>query len=94
MERPAQEFLASLTYKSREELLVSRNALLFLINGDVFWPMPKWPKKIRRLLWTKPLGDKECLQLTLFLLGNGCSKNIVEEWIREFGRNGPYKWTT
>ena len=44
MERLAQEFLASLAYKSREELLVRRNALLFLINGDVFWPMPSGQK--------------------------------------------------
>ena len=45
MERLAQEFLASLEHKSREELLARRNGLFFLINGDVFWPMPKWPKK-------------------------------------------------
>lgn len=58
-----------------------RRTLFQLLNGDVFYPVQVWPKKILSTFWKKPIGDKDTFQLMLFFLGNGCSPDIITEWI-------------
>ena len=66
---------------THKELHTKRWELFKKLNGDVFWPMCQWPRKFRRIIWKKPLNDKETFQVALFLLGNGCSNFVVVEWI-------------
>ena len=66
---------------THKELHKKRWELFKKLNGDVFWPMCQWPRKFRRIIWKKPLNDKETFQVALFLLGNGCSNFVVVEWI-------------
>jgi len=44
-------------------------------------PIRSWPKEMKMVFWQKPIGDKDTFKLTLFLLGNGCSLNLVWKWI-------------
>ena len=65
----------------RKELYEKRRELVKKLNGDVFWSRSQWPRKLQIPIWKKPLNDKDTFQVSLFLLGNGCSEFIVVEWI-------------
>ena len=47
-----------------------------IINGDAFSPLA-WPEEYRKILWAKPIDDKDSFKLMLFCLGNGCSPNLI-----------------
>lgn len=64
-----------------EEILEKRRALLKDINGDVFYPISLWPKKMKSLLWGKPIRDKKTFQLLLFMVENGCPPDLSTQWI-------------
>ena len=36
---------------------------------------------MRLLFWRKPLGDMQAFKLMLFLVGNGCSPDLIRPWI-------------
>ena len=66
---------------SRASLIEKRRNLLTLLNGDVFYPLSTWPHDIQQLFWEKSIGDEGTFKLMLFFMGNGCSPNIITEWI-------------
>ena len=75
------ELLSSLGICSRNELLQRRHGLFQALNGDAFYRAIVWPRKFSKMLWQRPIGDKEAFELTLFLKGNGCSGHLAAEWI-------------
>ena len=36
---------------------------------------------MKMVFWHKPICENDTLKLTLFLLGNGCSPNLISKWI-------------
>ena len=58
-----------------------RRALFQLLNGDIFYPVQVWPKKILTTFVKKPMGDQDTFQLVLSFLGNECFPDIISEWI-------------
>ena len=81
MNNPVKLLFTMLVVCTHKELHKKRWELFKKLNGDVFWPMCQWPRKFRRIIWKKPLNDKETFQVALFLLSNGCSNFVVVEWI-------------
>jgi len=76
-----REYRETIRYLSRKEVSQERADLFKTLNGDAFFPLRSWPKEMKMVFWQKPIGDKDTFKLTLFLLGNGCSLNLVWKWI-------------
>ena len=66
---------------SKREISEKRVELLRDIDGEIFYPLSMWPKKMERLFWKKPLQDKDSFKLVLFLFGNGCPATVIADWI-------------
>jgi len=64
----------------RTRLIQKRRNLLTLLNGDAFYPSSTWPQ-VTVLFWKKPIGDTDTFRPMLFFLGNGCSLQLITEWI-------------
>ena len=45
------------------------------------FPLKSWPREMVLMFWKKPPGDRETFKLVLFLLGNGCSPDLIRRWI-------------
>ena len=65
----------------RVEISEKRKSLLSEINGDLFFSINQWPKKIERVFWKKPIGDQETFVLLIFLVENGCPPWLATQWI-------------
>jgi hypothetical protein len=76
-----EEFKRFVLTCTAHEISKKRRALFQDINGDIFYPISLWPKKMERLFWRKPIRDDETFQLLLFLVGNGCPPDLSTEWI-------------
>ena len=63
------------------DITQERRDLFRLLNGDIFYPVSVWPKDIKLLFWKKPIGDTDTFKLLLFFLGNGCSPDVISQWI-------------
>ena len=63
---------------SKKEIVQERRDLFRIINGDAF---KAWPQEMARIFWSKPINDTNTFKLMLFCLGNGCSPNLITEWI-------------
>ena len=74
-------FNTSIRDLSRPRLIQKRRNLLTLLNGDAFYPLSTWPQDIQQLFGKKPIGDTDTFKLTLFFLGNACSKHLITDWI-------------
>ena len=66
---------------SKNLIADKRRQLLHIINGDIFYPMDKWPLNLRLLFWKKSISDKDTFKLFLFFIENGGSPDIFGEWI-------------
>ena len=66
---------------TRARLIDKRRHLLTLLNGDAFYPISSWPHDIQLLFWKKPIGATDNFKLMLFFLDNGCSPQLITEWI-------------
>ena len=63
------------------EISKKRKSFLSEMNGDLFYSINLWPKKIERVFWNKPIDDQEkfcsgkCSWLKMLVLrgwqGNG-----------------------
>ena len=74
-------FNTSIRDLPRPSLIQKRRNLLTLLNGNTFYPLSTWPQDIQQLFWKKPNGDTDTFKLTMYFLGNGCSKHLITEWI-------------
>ena len=63
------------------DITQERRDFFQLLNGDIFYPISVWPQDIKLLFWKKPIGDTDTFKLLLFFLGNGCSPDIISQWI-------------
>ena len=52
-----------------------------IIDGDAFFPLKSWPKEMKLIFWKKSMKDKETFKLLLFLIGNGCSPDLIRRLI-------------
>ena len=52
-----------------------------IIDGDAFFPLKSWPKDMKLIFWKKPMKYEETFKLVLFLIGNGCSPDLIRGWI-------------
>ena len=66
---------------SRTSIIQQRLKLFNSINGDAFYPFSVWPEDFKLIFWKKPISDKDTSKLYLFLIGNGCSPNLISHWI-------------
>lgn len=66
---------------TKREMSEKRQSLLKDLDGDMFYSLSVWRHDMRRLLWKKPIGDKESFKLVLFLMRNGCPPTLVIDWI-------------
>ena len=76
-----REYREKIRFLSRKEVSQERTELFKTLNGDAFFPLRCWPKEMRMIFWQKLIGDKDTFKLTVFLLGNGCSPNLIWKWI-------------
>lgn len=60
-------YAAFVQHASPPDITQERKYLLKLIDGDVFYPLSKWPPRTRRMFWKKPLIDADTFKLVLFL---------------------------
>lgn len=74
-------FRSQFAQVSKRAIITKRHGLFRLLNGDTFYPISCWPRKIRSIFWKKPIGDVETFKLILFFVGNGCSPHLISEWI-------------
>ena len=80
-EAVTQGFLVSLSYSSWEELLGKRNGLFLLINRDVFWLMPKWPKEMRILnALDKGFGRRRMFENDTFSSWEWLYSRVQNKW--------------
>ena len=66
---------------SKPEVVCARKELFSAINGNAFFPIKSWPRDVQLIFWKKPMSDREAFKLVLFLIGNGCSPDLVSRWI-------------
>ena len=66
---------------TKTAIIDKRKELFNLLNGDIFYPISLWPHNIQLKFWNKPSTDQDTFNLFLFFFGNGCSPNIIFEWI-------------
>ena len=76
-----REYHETMRYLFRKEVSQERVELFKILNGDAFFPLKTWPDEMRMVFWHKPIRDKDTFKLTLLLLGNGCSPNLISNWI-------------
>ena len=74
-------FLEFVSTSSRVEISEKRKSLLSEIDGDLFYSIKLWPKKIERIFWNKPISDQETFVLLIFLVENGCPPWLARQWI-------------
>ena len=74
-------FLEFVSTSSRVEISEKRKSLLSEIDGDLFYSINLWPKKIERIFWNKPISDQETFVLLIFLVENGCPPCLARQWI-------------
>ena len=74
-------YRGNIRYLSPKEVVKWRKRIFQSINGDAFFPLKRWPEDMRLLFWRKPLGDMQTFKLMLFLVGNGCSPDLIRPWI-------------
>ena len=74
-------FLEFVSTSSRVEISEKRKSLLSEIDGDLFYSINLWPKKIERIFWNKPISDQETFVLLIFLVENGCPPWLARQWI-------------
>ena len=65
----------------RTSIIQQRLQLFNSINGDAFYPFSVWPEDFKWIFWKKPISDKDTSKLYSFLVGNGCSPNLISHWI-------------
>ena len=61
--------------------IIQRLQLFNSFNGDAFYPLSVWPQDFKLIFWKKPISDTFTFKLFLFLVGNGCSPNLISHWI-------------
>jgi len=66
-------------YLSMKEVVERRRELMKIIHGDAFFPLKSWPKEMKLFFWKKKtMKDEETFKLLLFLIGNGCSPDLIQ----------------
>jgi len=63
------------------EVVERRREIMKIIDGDTFFPLKSWPKDMKLIFWKKRMEDEETFKLVLFLIGNGCSPDLIRRWI-------------
>ena len=64
------------------QISTERKNLLDQISGDAFFRFNDWNnQRMKRIFFKKPMSDKEVFQVTLFLMGNGCPRELLYQWI-------------
>ena len=74
-------FRSRIQHLSKQSIITMRQELFQVLNGDAFCPISSWPNEYQLLFWKKPIGDVDTFKLFLFFVGNGCSPQIITEWI-------------
>ena len=69
------------TGSTKAKINPKKKEFTYSVKWRCFYPLSTWPQDIQQLFWKKPIGDTDTFKLMLFLLGNGCSKHLVTEWI-------------
>ena len=70
-----------LQHLSKKNIVEKRRKLYHLLNGDAFYPSKNWPKDTLSIFWKKRIGDLDTFKIMLFFIGNGCSPQVISEWI-------------
>ena len=76
-----QSYRGEIRYLSMKEVVERRRELMKIIDGDAFFPLKSWPKEMKLIFWKKPMKGKETFKLLLFLIGNGCSPDLIRRLI-------------
>lgn len=76
-----QLYREEIRFLCAKEIGEERRRLLKVIDGDAFFPLKSWPREMVLMFWKRPPGDRETFKLVLFLLGNGCSPDLIRRWI-------------
>ena len=64
------------------QISTERKSLLDQISGDAFFRLNDWNnQRMKRIFFKKPMSDKEVFQVTLFLMGNGCPRELLCQWV-------------
>ena len=84
-----QLYREEVRYLNMREVVERRREIMKIIDGDTFFPLKSWPKDMKLIFWKKPMKDKETFKLVLFLIGNGCSPDLIRRWIvAQYSRTG------
>ena len=73
-----QLYREEIRYLSMREVVERRWEIMKIIDGDAFFPLKSWPKDMK-LIFLKE--TKETFKLVLFLIGDGCSPDLIRRWI-------------
>jgi len=76
-----QLYSEEIRYLSMKEAVERRRELMKIIDGEAFFPPKSWPKELKLIFWNKPIKDEETFKLLLFLIGNGCSPDLIRRLI-------------
>ena len=76
-----EQYREKIRYLTQNEVVQWRREIFQAINGDVFFPLKRWPLERRLLFWSKPIGNRQTFKLVLFLVGNGCPPDLICPWI-------------
>ena len=63
------EFINVIEKMNFSEYTHERKRILELINGDMFFQIKLWPKKILMMFFHRPQSDRETMVVFLFLYG-------------------------
>ena len=58
-----------------------RHHLYATINGEAFFPLNTWPNNMKKVLWQRPMEDKDVFKFFVFFVGNGGSHFLAAEWV-------------
>ena len=74
-------FRSRIQHLSKQSIITMRQELFQVLNRDAFYPISSLPNQYQLLFWKKPIGYVETFKLFLFFVGNGCSPQLITEWI-------------
>lgn len=60
---------------------IRRQELYNTLNGDAFYPSTTWPIYIQTHIRDTPISDTNTFKIFLFFYGNGCSPDLITEYI-------------
>lgn len=70
-----------INFGNKYQVQMQCSSLFKVINGDAFYSLSQWPLWVKRIFLEKPMSDKGTFTTTLFLVGNGCSPDIVKSLV-------------